>query len=213
MAQRPLSSYVQQDLVAKAGARVGEALALYVDKPPAVRAGAEVELENTRRTSFHFLYSRSLVGVDINSSRCAPGPGHELADAVLRICCACGGYRGEALVAVGVPIYDYLGVIVVEDLPEGLHVGIRDVVACGIERVMEVGQGAPLVGGVGEVVAKPFALGRCLFASAHLVAVAVKGHDVPGSLIVGIVALAWCNPALVFGTGARGCLKPFIALK
>src|SRR5215211_7603915 len=58
---------------------------------------------------------------------------------------------------------------------------------------MEVGQGALLVGSVGKVVLKPFALGRCLFASTHLVAVAVQGHDVPGSLIVGVVALAWCQ--------------------
>jgi hypothetical protein len=74
---------------------------------------------------------------------------------------------------VGVPIEDYLGTIVVEDLPEGLHIRVCDVFACGIERVMEVGQGALLVGGVSEVVLKPFALGRCLFASTHLVAVAV----------------------------------------
>jgi hypothetical protein len=40
---------------------------------------------------------------------------------------------------VSVPIEDYLGVIVVEDLPEGLHIRIWDVVAGGIERVMEVG--------------------------------------------------------------------------
>jgi hypothetical protein len=40
---------------------------------------------------------------------------------------------------VGVTIGDYLGAIVVEDLPEGLHIRIWDVVACGIERVMEVG--------------------------------------------------------------------------
>ncbi len=78
------------------------------------------------------------------------------------------------------PIDDYLGVIVVEDLPEGLHIRVGDVVACGIERVMEVGQGALLVGGVSKVVPEPFALGRCLFASAHLVAVAVEGHYVPG---------------------------------
>jgi hypothetical protein len=37
---------------------------------------------------------------------------------------------------------------------------------------MEVGKGALLVG-VSKVVLKPFALGRCLFASTHLVAVAV----------------------------------------
>jgi hypothetical protein len=98
-----------------------------------------------------------LVVVDFTASRRTPGPGNELADAVLRICCAPRCYWGEALVAVGVPIYDYLGAIVVEDLPEGLHVRIWDVVTCGIERVVELGQGALLVG-VSEVVPKPFAL-------------------------------------------------------
>ena len=159
-------------LVTRAAARVGEDLAFYVDKLSAVRASAEVKLENTRRARLHDLHSRGLVVVDFTSSRRTPGPGNELADAVLRICCAPRCYWGEALVAVGVPIYDYLGAIVVEDLPEGLHVRIWDVVTCGIERVVELGQGALLVG-VSEVVPKPFALGRCLFASAHLVAVAV----------------------------------------
>jgi hypothetical protein len=72
-----------------------------------------------------------------------------------------------------VPIYDYLGAIVVEDLPEGLHIRIWDVVACGIERLMEISQGALIVGGVSKVVLKPFALGGSPFASAHLIAVAV----------------------------------------
>jgi hypothetical protein len=61
---------------------------------------------------------------------------------------------------VGVPIEDYVGVIVVEDLPEGLHIRVCHVVAGRKERVMEVGQGALLVGGVSKVVLKPFALGR-----------------------------------------------------
>ena len=91
-------------------------------------------------------------------------------------CCASvvplGFYWDEALVAVGVPVEDYLRAIVVEDLLERLYIRVGDVVTCGIERVMEVGQGALLVG-VSKVVPKPFALGRCLFASAHLVAVAV----------------------------------------
>jgi len=39
---------------------------------------------------------------------------------------------------VGVPIEDDVGAMVVENLPEGLHIRIWDVVACGIERVMEV---------------------------------------------------------------------------
>jgi hypothetical protein len=79
--------------VARAVARVGERLAFYGDKRPSIRVGAEVKLENTRRASFHFLYSRSLVVVDLTASRCASGPGDELADAVLQICCACGVSR------------------------------------------------------------------------------------------------------------------------
>src|SRR5829696_6346158 len=160
-------------LVTRAAARVGEDLAFYVDKLSAVRASAEVKLENTRCARLHDLHSRGLVVVDFTSSRRTPGPGNELADAVLRICCAPRCYWGVALVAVGVPIYDYLGTIVVEDLPEGLHIRVCDVFACGIERLMEISQGALLVGGVSKVALKPFALGRCLFASAHFVAVAV----------------------------------------
>src|SRR5215208_3183763 len=57
---------------------------------------------------------------------------------------------------------------------------------------MEVSQGALLVGSVSKVVLKPFALGGSPFASAHLVAVAVQGHDVPGPSIVGVVALRGC---------------------
>src|SRR5215216_2018490 len=79
--------------------------------------------------------------------------------------------------------------MVVEDLPERFHIRICDVAACGKERVMEVGQGALLVGGLSKVVPKPFALGRRLFAPAHLVA--VEGQYVPGSPIIGVVALAW----------------------
>ena len=74
--------------MARAVARVGEGLSCYVDKLPAVRASAEVKLENTRRASLHDLHSRGLVVVDLTASRRTPGPSDELADAVLRICCA-----------------------------------------------------------------------------------------------------------------------------
>src|SRR5918999_2713436 len=84
-ARWPLSPYVQQALVARTGARVGEGLACYGDKLPAVRAGAEVKLEDSRRASLHDPLSRGLVVVDLTASRRATGPGDELADTVLRI--------------------------------------------------------------------------------------------------------------------------------
>jgi hypothetical protein len=84
-ARRPLSPYVQQALVARAVARVGKGLACYGDKLPVVRAGAEIELDDTRRASLHDLHSRRLVVGDLTSTRCTPGPGDDLADAVVGI--------------------------------------------------------------------------------------------------------------------------------
>jgi hypothetical protein len=95
------------------------------------------------------------------------------------------------LVAVGVPREYYVGAISVEHIPEGLYVRGVGTVSGGIARVVEVGQGA-LRRVVGEVSLKPLALGRARIASAHLLAVAVKGHDVPASQIVAVVALAKC---------------------
>src|SRR5215217_7268857 len=89
IARRPLSSWVRQALVARAVARVGEGLACYGDKLPPVGAGAEVKLEDTRGASLHHLHSRGLL--HFTALRCAPGPGHELADPVLQICLAPGG--------------------------------------------------------------------------------------------------------------------------
>ena len=99
--QRTLLSYLQQALVARAGARVGEALALYVVIRPAVRTSAEVKPENTRRASFHFLYSRSLVVVDLTASRCAPSPDHELMD---RSSFQLGLQQGRARITIADPL-------------------------------------------------------------------------------------------------------------
>ena len=87
IARRPLQTLslvlVQQALVTRAFARVSEGLAFYVHKPPAVRAGAELKLEDTRGASLHYLHSRGLLY--FTASRRAPGPYHELADAAVQI--------------------------------------------------------------------------------------------------------------------------------
>src|SRR5215211_9047094 len=68
---------------ARAIARVGEGLACYGDKLPAVRVSAELKLEDSRGASLHNLHSRSLLY--FTASRRATGPGNDLADAVVRI--------------------------------------------------------------------------------------------------------------------------------
>src|SRR5215216_5825524 len=70
---------------ARAFARVGKRLACYGNKLPAVRASAELKLEDSRRASLHNLHSRCLVVVYLTVSRRAPGSGEELADTVLQI--------------------------------------------------------------------------------------------------------------------------------
>ena len=52
------------------------------------------------------------------------------------------GACGEALVAVGIPIEDDLGVMVVKGVPEGLYLGAIVAITGSIERVLEVGQRA-----------------------------------------------------------------------
>jgi hypothetical protein len=77
--------------VALVGSGVTERLACNRDEPPVVRAGAEVELEDARRTQLHNLQSGGLTAEDPASARIAPGPHDELADTVLPIYYAPGG--------------------------------------------------------------------------------------------------------------------------
>ena len=60
--------------MARAVARVGKGLACYGDKLPVVRAGAEIELDDTRRASLHDLHSRGLVVGDLTSTSAPPVP-------------------------------------------------------------------------------------------------------------------------------------------
>src|SRR5215211_9444569 len=68
---------------ARAIARVGKRLTCYGNKLPAVRASAELKLEDSRGASLHNLHSRGLL--HFTTPRRATGPGDDLADAVLQI--------------------------------------------------------------------------------------------------------------------------------
>src|SRR3989454_11281411 len=93
--------------------------------------------------------------------------------------------RGEPLVVVVVPDDDQLRPGVVQVLPQRRHLGVSPLVAGAEERVVPVGDRAPL-GALGEIGLEPYLLRR-----AHVHRdVAVQRDDVPGAQIVAVVALA-----------------------
>src|SRR5215218_4610485 len=130
------------DLVAAGSARVGVVPASHGDELPAVEARTEVELQHTGCTDLLGLHVR-LVRTLLRAAGRTASANYELADAPCRRTFATGGYAGEALVAVGVPREDHLGVMVVKDVPEGLDLGAIVARAGSVERVLEVGQSAP----------------------------------------------------------------------
>src|SRR5918995_3960393 len=165
-------------LVAPGPARVGVVPARHRDELPLVKARTEFELQHTGGVDLLGLHAR-LVRALLRAARRTARPHDELADAPCRRTFTTGGYAGEALVAVGIPIKDDLGVMVVKGVPEGLDLGA--IVACtrSIERVLEVGQRA-LRSVVGEVPPQPAPLGGFPLTPTDLLAVAVEGHYVPG---------------------------------
>src|SRR5918998_5923381 len=191
------------DLVTVGPARVGVIPARHGDELPVVIAGTEVELQHTGGADLLGLHAR-FVRALLSPARRTARPHDELADAPSRRTFATGGYTGEALVAVGVPIDDHLGVLVVEDVPEGLHLGAIVASTGSIERVVEVGQRAPR-SVVGEVSAESAPLGGAPVTPTNLLAVAVEGHDVPGAQVVGVVASAGLprTPSEVIEVGLR----------
>jgi hypothetical protein len=94
----------------------------------------------------------------LSPARSTTRPHYELADTPSRRTFTTGGYAGEALVAVGVPMEDHVGVMVVKDVPEGLHFGAIVAITGSIEWVVEVGQRAP-PSVFGEVSPQPAPLG------------------------------------------------------
>src|SRR5918993_4504574 len=126
------------NLVAAGPARVGVVPAHHGDELPVVKARTQFELQHTRGADLLGLHARFVRSV-LKLARRTARPHDELADAPCRGTCATGGYAGEALVAVGVPIEDDVGVMVVEDVPEGLHFGTIFASTGSIERVVEVG--------------------------------------------------------------------------
>src|SRR5918995_5267060 len=129
-------------LVAPGPARVGVVPARHRDELPLVKARTEFELQHTGGVDLLGLHARFVQAL-LRAARRAASPHDELADAPSRGTCATGGYAGEALVAVGVPIEDDVGVMVVELLPEGPNLGGIETTTGSIERVLEIGQRAP----------------------------------------------------------------------
>jgi hypothetical protein len=136
-----------------------------------VKARTEVELQHTGCADLLGLHAR-FVRALLRAARRTARPHDELADAPSRRTFATGGYAGEALVAVGVPIEDDIGVMVVKDVPEGLHLGAIVATTGSIEGVVEVGQRAPPSVAV-EVSVQPAPLGGFPVTPTDLLAVAV----------------------------------------
>src|SRR5215208_3421921 len=159
------------DLVAPGPARVGVVPARHGDEPPVVKARTESELQHTGGVDLLGLHAR-FVRALLRAARRTARPHDELADAPSRRTFTTGGYACEALVAVGVPIEDHLGVMVVKDVPEGLHLGAIVVATGSVKRVVEVGKSAPR-SVVGEVSSQPLPLGGLPLTPTDLLAVAV----------------------------------------
>src|SRR5215208_7642187 len=159
------------DLVAAGPARVGVVPSRNRDEPPVVKARTEVEFQHTGGVDLLGLHAR-FVRALLRAARRSARPHDELPDAPSRRTFTTGGYAGEALVAVGVPIEDHLGVMVVKDVPEGLHLGAIVSATGSIERVVEVGQRAPRLV-LGEVFSQPAPLGGLIVTPTYLLAVAV----------------------------------------
>src|SRR5918997_3209474 len=159
------------DLVAPGPARVGVVPAHHGDELPVVKARTQFELEHTGGVDLLGLHAR-VVRALLGLARRAPRPHDELADAPSRRTCATGGYAGEALVAVGVPREDHLGVMVVKHVPERLYLGAIVATTGSMERVVEIGQRAPRWM-LGEVSPQPAPLGGFPVTPTDLLAVAV----------------------------------------
>src|SRR5918995_7327908 len=127
------------DLVAPGPARVGVVPAHHGDELPVVKARTEFELQHTGGALLLGLHAR-VVRTLLKLARSTARPYDELADAPGRRTFTTGGYAGEALVAVGVPGDDDVGLMVVELIPEAPPlVSIADITGSK-ERFMEVGQ-------------------------------------------------------------------------
>ena len=149
----PSSTARTPPLVAAPGARVGEGLARDGDEPPVVAAGFERELQNPRSVRD----PRLAVGLDRaeRTLLCSSGADHELPYAPTWIAGAVGPLWGKALLVVVVAVHDHVCVRPVERLPGGRHLGLVAVLAGAEERVVEVGQRAPLVRIGGQVLLEP----------------------------------------------------------
>ena len=120
-----------------------------------VKPTTQTELQDTRGVDLGL--HAGLVRPVLSPARRTTRPHDELADASSRRTFATRGYACEALVAVGMPIEDDVGMIVVERTPEGLYLGAIVAFTGSVERVLEVSQRAPP--SVAVVSPQPAALG------------------------------------------------------
>src|SRR2546425_11848854 len=173
------------ELVAAAGAAVGERLPRLGNELPVVAARVERQLEDAERVPVAHLTVR-LRGTRDRVVVLAAGADDELANAAGRVRCAGRRLGREALIVVVVPVEDDVCARVVEVLPDRLH---RDRVAVlpGAEaRVMPVGERARRSMSR-QVSAQPRLLPRARLAAAYSRAVAVDDDDVPGAELVAVV--------------------------
>jgi hypothetical protein len=197
-------------LVALAGTRVGEPLPCHWKKLPGVTASRQAKPEHP--VSCH-PWGLLAVNHAIGHSRSghgvfgwrSPRTDHKLAYTAT----VSGPIRklgSEALVIVGVPAEDQVGIVVVEDVPERPHLCL----GCpggNEQRVVEVGHSAP---GrvVGEGLLEPDALRRVFAAAAHFRAVAVENDNTPATPLVGVIALGGIpGPGSEVGEVSRGVLS------
>jgi hypothetical protein len=129
-------------LVAAGPARVGVVPASNGDELPAVKPRTQLQLQHTGGVDLLGLHAR-LVRAVLIAARSTTRAHYELADASCRRTITTGSYAGEALVAMGMSVEDHIGVMVVKDMPEGLYLGAIIAITGSIERVVEVGKGAP----------------------------------------------------------------------
>src|SRR2546425_12485674 len=118
----------------------------------------------------------------------APGPDHELADAIVRVNCSVGCLRSKPLVVVFVGVYDKVGSRFIQQTPERLY-ELRTAVdaARAEERVVPDCERAE--GGMGlQVGVKPLHLRGVIPAGNLLAMIAcVKDDDVPAADIVAVI--------------------------
>ncbi len=180
--------------MASTGAGIREGFARLRNEFPLVSAGEQRQLQDAERFE----------GVDFairanDSERTkilAAGSHDEFAYAAAGIGSAIRILRSEAFVIVVMSVDDYVGVGLVENVPQRFHKQVVAVGAAGTEkRLVKIGEGARY-GMRGQIFAQPFALNGIRVASARRHTFAVQDDDVPRAELVAVITFARIPGAL-----------------